>query len=324
MKSLIEINKVIWAVDPFAENVMLQRSAAWAISKLSQENGSPVIQPIYLANDWSSEGIVPQRLNRSFIEKIQTFGDDSLTRITHRIPLKNMNSLQVISRPFESLEQGVRELLQFAKQQRGNLIVASTRAGKGGGGPLTLPGSFVEVLSNLSNLPLLIVNPKWKRAVGIPSILFPSDLSQESFEWFQRTLAFAKTTTSKVTLFHKINFPLSQPFEVASRIFPEVRDSFFKKVKASQGEAKRWAMVAKKSGVKLSVIIDSKMVGSLSDAVMTCIEKHPGFVVVAPPLSATYPRSTIRKLMSRSPFPLLFIPTVLLKEVRAFGFSKVA
>jgi hypothetical protein len=324
MKSLIEVNKIIWAVDPFAENVMLQRSAAWAISKLSQESSSTVIQPIYLTNDWSGEGIIPQRWNRSFVEKIEAFGNDSLKCITNQIPLKNLNPLQVISRPYESIEQGVGELLQSAKVQGGDLIVASTRAGKGGGGPFALPGSFVETLSNLSELPLLIVNPKWKRAIGIPSIVFPSDLTGESFEWFKRTLEFAKTTTAKLTLFHKINFPLSQPFETAVRVFPEIRNSLFKKVKASQIEAKRWAAVAKKSGVRFSVIIDSKMVGSLSEAVMACVEKHPGSVVVAPPLSASYPRSTIRKLMSRSPFPMLIIPTLVRKEVRTEDFSKVA
>ncbi|MEO5971128.1 MAG: universal stress protein [Bdellovibrionia bacterium] len=323
MKFLIEISKVIWAVDPFAENVRLQRSAAWAISKLSQETGSTVIQPIYLTNDWSREGIVPQRWNRSFIEKIEAFGNDSLKDITDKIPLKNINPLQVISRPYESIEQGAGELLHSARIQGGNLIVASTRAGKGGGGPFALPGSFVETLSNLSGLPLLVVNPKWKHATGISSIVFPSDLSQESFEWFKRTLEFAKTTTAKVTLFHKTDFPLSQPFETAVRVFPEIRDSLFRRVKASQIEAKRWAAVAEKSGVRLSVVIDSKMVGSLSEAVITCVEKHPGSVVVAPPLSASYPRSTIRKLMSRSPFPMLLVPTPVRADMRTLDFSKV-
>jgi nucleotide-binding universal stress UspA family protein len=324
MKQLMEVDKIIWAVDPFAERVMLQRAAAWAIQELTESNPSSVVQPVYLVNDLSTEGIIPQRLVRSFIEKIEAFGNDSLKRITHRLPLQHIRPLQVVSRPFSSIEDGVRELVKASEHQGGHLVVASTRAGKGGSSSFVLPGSFVEALAEHSDLPILVVNPKWRRATGIPSIFFPSDLSPESHEWFLRTLEFAKTMTAKVTLFHKIDFPLSQPFEVAFRIFPEIQETLYRKIKESQAEAKRWTQEAKKAGVRLSVIVDSKMVGSLSDAVLKCLEQHPGSVIIAPPLSVTYPRSTIRTLMKRAPFPMLYIPTLLRKEVRAFGFRKAA
>ncbi len=324
MRQLMEFGKIIWAVDPFAEKVMLQRTAAWAIQKLTESSPSSVVQPVYLVNDYSAEGIVPQRLVRSFVGKIEAFGKDSISRITHRIPLENLKPLQVISLPFNSIDQGVQELLRSAEQQDAHLIVASTRAGKGGSSTFAFPGSFVEALAESSELPLLIVNPKWKCAAGIPSIMFPTDLSRESHEWFLKTLEFAKSTTAKMTLFHKIDFPLSQPFEAASRIFPEIRETLYRKIRASQLEAKRWAHTAKKAGVKLSVVVDSKMEGSLSEAVLTCLAEHPGSVIIAPPLSVSYPRSTIRKLMKRAPYPMLYIPTLLRKEVRAFGFRKVA
>jgi nucleotide-binding universal stress UspA family protein len=324
MNQLMEVRKIIWAVDPFAEKVMLQRAAAWAIQELTQSNPSSVVQPVYLLNDFSSEGIIPQRLVRSFVEKTEAFANDSLSRITHRIPFANLKRLQVISRPFDSIEQGVQELLQSAERQGGHLIVVSTRAGKGGSSTFAFPGSFVEALSELSDLPLLVVNPKWKCAAGIPSIVFPSDLSPESHEWFLKTLEFAKTMGAKVTLFHKIDFPLSQPFDIASRNFPEIRDTLYRKIRASQLEAKKWAQIAKKTGVRLSVIVDSKMADSLSEAVLTCLAEHPGTVIIAPPLSVSYPRSTIRKLMKRVPYPMLYIPTLLRTEVRAFGFRKVA
>ncbi|MGZ6369831.1 MAG: hypothetical protein ACXWPM_03745 [Bdellovibrionota bacterium] len=324
MKQLMKVDKIIWAVDPFSDRVMLQRAAAWAIHDLTRESPLSTIQPIYLVNDLSAEGIVPQRLVRSFVEKIRAFGNDSLVRITHRIRLDHLEPLQVISHPFGSIEEGAKELVNSAQHQGGSLIVASTRAGKGGNSPFALPGSFVETLSDVSELPILVVNPKWRHATGIPSILFPSDLSTESYDWFLKTLEFARAMSTKVTLFHKIDFPLSQPFEVASRIFPEIRETLLKKIKASQLEARRWGQVARKAGVKLSVIVDSQMVGSLSEAVLACLEQHPGSVMIAPPLSVSYPRSTIRKLMRRTPYPLVYIPTLLRKEIRAFGFKKAA
>ena len=130
--------------------------------------------------------------------------------------------------------------------------------------------------------------------------------------------------TAKVTLFHKIDFPLSQPFEVAVRIFPEIRGLLFKKVKSSQTEAKQWSQIAKKNGVRLSVVVDSRMVGSLSESLLACVDKHPGSVVVSPPLSVTYPRSTIQKLLKHAPFPMLLIPTIVRKKVRTFGVRRAA
>jgi hypothetical protein len=323
MKKLFETNKIIWAVDPFSDRVMLQRSAAWAIYELTQKNPSSVIQPVYMVNDWPAD-IVPQRHVRSFVEKLEAFGNDSLKRILYRIPLENIKPLQVISRPFESIEQGARELITTAKHQGFHLIVASTRANRGGKSPFALPGSFVEMLSDLSDLPVFIVNPHWRHATGIASLLFPTDLSQESFDWYLRTLEFAKTKTAKVTLFHKIDFPLSQPFEVASQIFPEIRNNLFKKVRASQIEAKKWVQIAKERGVKLSLIVDSRMIGSLSEAVMVCLEKHPGSVIISPPLSVTYPRSTIRRLLRYSPFPIFLIPKFPSKAAPIHAHRKAA
>lgn len=323
MQELIDTRKIFWAVDPLADNVMLQRSAAWALHALTRERPESEIHPIYMVGDWP-ETIVPQRLKRSYVEKMRAFAEDSMKRITRGIPIENLKSIQIISGHFDSVEQGVRNLISTAVHQDAKLVVASTRASRGGGGPFTLPGSFVESLIDISDIPLFTVNPGWRYATGIPSILFPSDFSYESREWYLKTLEFAKVMNAKVTLFHKISFPLSQPFDSAVQIFPEIRETLHKKIKDSQAEAKRWAQIAKQRHVRASVVIDSKMVGSLSEAVMETLKTRPGSVVVAPPISITYPRSTIRKLMKRSLYPMILIPTLLRKEARAFGASQAA
>jgi nucleotide-binding universal stress UspA family protein len=323
MQQLMQVDKIIWAVDPFAEQVMLQRASAWALNELTQAYPSSVIQPVFLANDFSAEGRIPQRLIRSYVEKVQTFANDSLSKITHRIPLKNVRPLQVISRPFESVKQGVQELIRNAAHQGGHLIVAGTRAGKGGSSPLGFAGSFVESLLEHSDIPVLAVNPHWKHGAGIPSLLFPSDLSPDSHKWFVETLELAKTIQAKVILFHRISLPLSQPLDTAIRIFPEIRDTLQKKIKASHGEAKRWAQDAKRAGVKLSQVIDSQLSGSVLDALLKCLEQHPSSVMIMPPLSETYPRSTIQSLMKRSPFPMLYVPTAR-EKVSHFEIRKKA
>lgn len=323
MQPLIDTSKIFWAVDPLAENVMLQRSAAWAIHALTKENPQSEIHPVYVVGDWP-ESVVPQRLKRSYVEKMRVFAEDSMQRVTRGIPLENLKPIQIISGPFDSVEQGVRTLVSTAIHQRANLVVASTRASRGGGGPFTLPGSFVESLIDISDLPLFTVNPNWRHATGIPSILFPSDLSYDARGWFLKTLEFAKLMNAKVTLFHKISFPLSQPFESAVRIFPEIRNILYQKIKDSQAESRRWVQIAREHHVRVSVVIDSKMTGSLSEAVMETLKIHPGSVVITPPISLTYPKSTIRKLMKRSPYPMILIPTRLRREARAFGARRAA
>jgi nucleotide-binding universal stress UspA family protein len=322
MKRLKEMDKVLWAIDPYAESVMLQRTAAWAIQRFTQDSPSVEIQPIYVVNDWATETL-PQRHVRSFLEKLEAFGNDSLQQIIHRIPLENIRPLEILSRPFQSVEQGAQELISHAERQNFKLIVASTRTHRGKG-LFGLSGSFVESLSDLSELPLLVVNPKWRRVTGLHSIIFPSDLSQESYDWFLQALEFAKFKKSHITLFHKIYLPLSQPFDVAVRILPETRDVLFRKLKASQIEAKKWTQVAKNYGVRTSVVIDSHMQRSLDESLLKCLEKHPGVTIISPPLSATYPRSTIRKLIRQTSFPMLVIPTLLRKKAPAFGAQRAA
>ncbi len=323
MQELIDTRKIFWAVDPLTENVTLQRSAAWAIHSLTKKNPESQVHPIYIVGDWP-ETIVPQRLKRSYLEKVQIFAEDSMARITRGVPIGNLKPIQVISGHFDSVEQGVRNFLSVANQQKANLVVASTRASRSGGGPFTPPGSFVEALIDISDIPVFTVNPSWRYATGIPSILFPSDLSYESQDWYLRTLEFAKLMSAKVTLFHKVSFPLSQPFDSAVRIFPEIRNILYQKIKDAQVEAKRWVQLAKRRRVRVSVVIDSKMTGSLSEALVETLKTHPGSVVVAPPVSITYPKSTIRNLMKRSPYPMVLVPALLRKEARAFGARQAA
>lgn len=322
IKQLLEIDKVLWAIDPFADSVMLQRSAAWAIQELTKNNPSISVQPIYIVNDWAAE-MVSQRHVRSFLENLEAFGNDSLQQIIHQIPLKNIRPLHILSSPYQSIEQGVRALISHAERQNFKLIVASTRTHRGGA-PFGLPGSFVESLSDQSELPLMVVNQKWKRATGMHSIVFPSDLSEESYHWFLRTLEFSKYIRAKLTLFHKVYFPLSQSIDVAVRILPETRDLLFKKIKTSQAEARKWIQVAKKYGVKGSIVIDSHMQSSLDDALLKCLDKHPGTIVISPPLSATYPQGTIRMLIRQTPYPMLMIPTLPRREAPAFGVRRAA
>jgi len=317
MRHLMNPDKIIWAVDPFSERVILQRSAAWAILDLLRRNPNVVVKPVYLANDFSAEGVIPQRLVRSFTEKLTAFGNDSLDRITRRIPIGNIEPLEIVARPFESLSDGIEALLRLAHRERAEIIVASTRAGKGGGTFFAfMPGSFVETLTELSDIPVLTINPNWKRTTGIPSIFYPTDFSPESHEWFVGALESWKSNTRNVTVFHKIEVPLGQPFEVAVRIFPQFRDILFRKINAARKEARRWQQTAKGMGFKAKIVLDSNLAIPQRASLLDQTIHSPGLIVVAPPLSATYSQKTIRVILSRASYPVLYVPTLLRRRRR--------
>jgi nucleotide-binding universal stress UspA family protein len=322
MKTFPESDRILWTIDPFAKHAMLQRSAAWAIHEIARNRPSAVIQPVYLVNNWIQDA-VPPHLVKSFIEKMAAFARDSLEGIVRRVPLQGMRPLEVLSYSFESLEQGVDGLLTYARKKRFGLIVASTRANKKGvGGPLSFLGSFVETLAEQTDVPLMIVNPAWRHSVRTPSLLFPTDLSAESRRSFKRTIEFI--APGDVTLFYKVDFPLSQPVQVASRIFPEIREILFRKTASAQIEAKRWSKITEKKGVRVSFQLDSRTDKTLSEAILEWLDKNSGMVVLAPPVSATFPSTVIRTLIQRSRFPVLYFPTELRPQSRSFAAREAA
>jgi hypothetical protein len=301
---------------------MLQRSAAWALYEVTRNRKNVCIEPIFLVNDWSSEA--SKRLVHAFQDKIRVFAEDSLKQITQRIPLRGLMPLTILARPFSSLDEGANELADYASINDFQLITASTRASKAKGVLSMLPGSFVEALSDVAGLPLLIVNPKWRRTRGFGTVLYPTDLSDESYEWFMRTVEFARATHAGITLYHRVQFPLSQPFDMASRVFPELKNILFKKIRSAQIETKKWADSAQRSGVKTAVRIDSRFEQNVSDSLLACLEENPGITVIAPPVSLTLTQDRVRNLMRKSPFPVLYVPTTLRKRNRAFFSSRAA
>jgi nucleotide-binding universal stress UspA family protein len=311
-------------MDPFAENIKLQRSAAWAISHLteqSEEKTAPIVQPVYIVNDASS--IVPQRLVGSYQKKIQILGDDSIIQMTQKIPLRHLNRLEVISGEFFSFQEGAKVLLDYAKSGGFNLIVASTHARFGSRSDALFPGSFVETILDQTEIPSLVVNPKWRMGHGVDRLVFPTDFSEESQVWFERAISLAQERKLKLTLFYKLDLPLSQSFETAVQVFPQLRDIFYQKVKKSQTEGKKWIEATKGKGVNVSLQLSSDLRKSYTVALQECTERYPGLLLLTPPLSTRFSHQVVRKMLGRSPFPILWVPS-LLGTAGVSGLKRIA
>ena len=151
--SLPEI-RVIWAVDPFAQDGDVQRNSAQAILSVTQR-GPSRIEPVYICSDPRHQ--VPPKLRAQYCRELAYEGQDEVDTWTSGLRLKGLVPLKVLGPTTTSIREHVSTLLDHARNQMADLIVASTRAKKG---PYRwFFGSFVETLSLTSDLPLLVVNP---------------------------------------------------------------------------------------------------------------------------------------------------------------------
>src|SRR5690242_2159345 len=95
------IKRIIWTVDPFAEEKDLQRSAAWAIKNLTQGFES-VIEPVYFFSAYLT-GEYPLDVPKHWVQDIRKKGQKELNKIVSSVKLRNIKPLHVISDPYLSM-----------------------------------------------------------------------------------------------------------------------------------------------------------------------------------------------------------------------------
>lgn len=260
--------RIIWAVDPFAQDVKLQRATAWALKAFAKNRDAEVC-PVYLQERPLAFDFVGVPLNlvpEPVFEKVRFEGQAKLDHITRPVRLSHLKPLEVISEGSSSLQSGVVALLEHAKAENADLIALSTRA-KSGPARWIL-GSFAETLSLRSDVPLLIVNPGWTRRANFKEILFATDLSDESREAFTKVISLACVEGSRIKLYHKIKYDLTPGVEVAFAAYPRYKQVFDEEVRQRKAEASLWADEAKSAGVPIQVEIDFKLGGSVVDAIL--------------------------------------------------------
>jgi nucleotide-binding universal stress UspA family protein len=302
--------KILWAVDPLAEEIALQRSAAQAIQWLTKNRPNALVQPIFMANDLSAG--LPGRAVRHYLEKVDVFANDSLHELLKKISIHGMRPLRIIARPFASADEAAQELIASQAEENGyDLIVASSRARRDAASELGLPGSFVEALIRQSSLPVFAVNPQWRRFLGYKRIVFPTDFSSESKEWLDYAIGLAGSLQMKLALFHKLSFPLGAPSHRVLSLVPEVGHALAAKIERAHWQAKKWVLAARKRGVQASVSVESRQQGSYLDSFSAALDKLPGMPLIAPPVSAQFSPAAIHALIRRTRSPVWYVPTTL-------------
>jgi nucleotide-binding universal stress UspA family protein len=323
--------RVIWAIDPFEEQSEKQRSAALAIQAMIQRQPA-CVEPVYIASDPKHQ--VPPRLRESYNRELAAEAQDEVDSWISELKVRKIAGLKpvhVLGPTGASLREQVQSLLQYAHNEAADLIVASTRARRGPS--RWFFGSFVETLSLVSDIPVLVVNPLWnvqefrrKRGAKRPTlrstqkpaklsrqfdrILFPTDFSEASHEAFQQLLTFASRTKSEVTVFHKITLGLSLMPEAALSMVAITEEAREAELEMSRRNAETWIREATHKGVHAAAIVDFRDGDSVASAILKEAKRMRCLIALAGesnPFQARLLGSVTRQILRESTEPVWVI-----------------
>jgi nucleotide-binding universal stress UspA family protein len=251
MPNVKPIERIIWAVDPFAEQEM-QKQAIMALRALT-EVGQPAIEPVYV--------LTPNQVNVSpdyfpgWEKAYKPIAEKQLKALIGRCDLKGLAEPEVIVRKDTSVRRAVDALVKYAQKRRADLIAVSTHARKGAG--RFFVGSFAETLFLHSTLPVYISNPSASLARKIDSILFAADLTRASAPLFEKVVTFARQMEARLTVYHHIATPLpTAQMPVGFVEPPNLRRLVEEHAEEMRATADKWAEKARKQGVMTDVIVD--------------------------------------------------------------------
>lgn len=315
-------NHILWAIDPFATDKSLQRTAGWAIKALAKAQDA-TIEPVYVMPRIKED--LPLEVRRELIKQTQQAAQEGFDEIARRLKMKSIGPVSLIEQPGKTTKDKVRSLLNYAKDHKASLIVASTRARKG---PARwFIGSFAETLAMHADVPLMTVNPSWDRRSEYTRILFPTDFTDESHAAFRKLLAFSKKFGTRVTLFHQVAQDSYGPgWSLAINPYPPLIDLFREEAKFANEESKKWVAEGAASGVKVEAVIDIKSRGSVADSILKHARKSPCWIAMGSQsgsLAAALLGSTTRRILRESECPIWILRSdALEKSQSAFNLTE--
>jgi len=268
--------RILWAIDPFEEDMDAQQAAAWAVHALNKRENSTV-EPIYVIGPPSPDFSLD--LSPEFLRDLEKRGRDTLEAILERIEISRLKPFKILPSSSQSLRQQVDTLVKYAHEQGAQMIVVSTHSKRGF--ERFMLGSFAETLTLHSDVPVFVINPKWNRVTYFEHILFPTDFSDASKEAFDQVIDLAKVLGSEITLFHKTKFDWSPSLEVAFNAYPVYRQVFEEELEERRAALNEWAREAQKHGVRARPEIDFQLTGSIANSIMAQAEKRPGIIAMA-------------------------------------------
>ncbi len=290
----MELRKIIWAVDPYVEDERFHCSAAWVLQDLAK-TGIFEIDPVYLfdrrttGSDSTWPDLAPQQRL-----------DDAI----RRIHVDEMRPLKLLNAPYRSLREAADRLVSYARENRAELIVASTHAR--GGFTKHILGSFCEALIYRSEIPTLVINPKRSKPFDFRRVLFATDFSEQSQEGFKRLLPIASRLRSKVRIFHKLGYFLAPQLD-PTFLFPFPQEALETEVSQRMKDAENWKRLAKGEGVEAEFVMDRTLLDTAAVSILREAESERAVIAMAAqsgPIAGALLGSTTLRVVREASVPV--------------------
>lgn len=303
MSNGTELKRIIWAVDPFAKDAALQRSAARAIKNFTRDQPC-IIEPVYLYSAMITTDF-PLEIPTDWIQDTKKEGQKRLDEILDQVKLHGIKPLHLISAPYLSIREGIEHLSRLAKRWRADLVVCGTHARRGI--KRWVLGSFAETLLLYFDLPLLLVNPHWSQRSQFKEILFPTDFSDESREAFTSVLHVARSLKLSIRIFHKLIYDPPTFFALPVGTAPLYTEAYQWELDRRFENISDWAEQAKEAGVQASTMIDRNAEDSVAHTIITEAKQRHSVIAMASRSGAARAAllgSTTRQVVRTAPFPV--------------------
>ncbi len=275
------IRRIVWAVDPFAEDVELQRRTAEAVCAVSANAGAGsadangvAIEPVSIIY-WDDRSVLSTThptasasISSNASTDIQGAAAIAVNKMIQQFGIKRALPPTILVQGDLSLGKAVRRLIQHAKESETDLIAVGTQARTGA--TRFLLGSFAETLILQSDVPTLVVSPKSKPIQKINHILYPTDLSRKSVDAFSDVVTLAKRLGASITVFHRVEYQSLGPVGLipAPPIFIE---SYKTDVSLREKESGMLAARARATGIDVNIKVEHQGAGAL-DAILELSE----------------------------------------------------
>lgn len=308
---VLPLERVVWAVDPFAEDPATERRTGAALAHLEKSADALRVQPVYLVP--SPEDAV---LGSQSIDARSPWGQRTLrllADLVKKAKLRRAETPRLLTQPGNSIQLATAELVTYARTENASAIAVGTHSRRGAA--RFFLGSFAETLVLSSPLPLLVVNPRAESTRAPKRILFPTDFSDGSREAFAWVRALSRQLGAELHIFHRTLLgrdPSRAAFEP-----PAVPEELWMRLQEGRlSTGRRWLEEARSAGLSAELHV-SRSRASVADAVSAAAKRlAPCLVVVASHGNTATARllgSVARQLVRDAPCPVLVLPPKALK-----------
>ena len=260
------IKKVVWAVDPLAEEPKYQKHVLKTLEGFTKGYRCQVL-PAYVVSP--PNPYLPAKGLKEFYEGTRGAVGGAWKKLVAGTSFASISGPEVLIQNKFSTQKSVQALLKYANAQDADLVAASTHARSGL--PRSILGSFAETLVMQSKMPTLVINPRANWRSKVSRILFPTDLSHGAWDVFPDVVNLAKRLGAKIILYHKVDL-LNEYSGPVLKNMPMYRDLLNEDLERRQTLMKQFEALSAKQGVITETVLNQGT-EYVADAVISCMKK---------------------------------------------------